>query len=574
MLRSHSSKLVVSSIVISLYSTGYACANDYIAPPMVTIPAGSFIMGESGGGKENSPAHPVTVDTFQLGKYMVTLAEFRKFAKDTGYTRDSTCNDYIDNEGLRGPTHIGSGHWEQHRYSYSEYQPAVCISWQDANAYATWLATKTGINYRLPTEQEWEYAAKANTTSRYFWGDDPNLTQACKYGNFADYTGEHENNQTYGLSNKGWIGHVNCDDGEAYTAIVGLYRPNPFGLHDIVGNAAHYLNSCYSDEGYQVNIEETENVEQCEFTVHRGGTWHYPAQPHSTRDRFKREGWNVGTGIGIRLAISGDKGYRDETTTAFEAKLKQAQTKRFQSRSKLLSAPDKPYLVKATDNKYQLNWQPSKDKRVTGYDIYQSNSALSHFFSGFYQKHYKKIMSVSNGVYSVTVSLPLGGGSFKIVAKAGEHSSLATSAAVADTPSTRVAIPGKLEMHKATEFSNIPLYYFPAEEDKPEGSIVFKTNKSSDKQFVAITFDVDVKKSAWYQLNYRASSFFKGEFFRVWQGDSLVGTIDYDPEIDDKTSSRHKVYLTQGAHKLQFSVQREGFDRWGIRWLAFEEIAG
>ncbi len=314
--------LIVFACFIAPITT--AVAKDYIAPPMVNIPAGEFMMGSEGGDPATMPIHKVSIAAFQMGKYSVTVSEFRKFAEDTGFTRESTCNDFIDGDGLRGPTHIGSGKWDKHRSTYSDYQPVVCISWQDANAYADWLSNKTGIKYRLPTEQEWEYATKANTTSRHFWGDDFDLTKACFYGNFADHTGEHINNQKHGLSNVGWIEHANCDDGEAYNAIVGLYRPNPFGLYDMVGNTAQYLNSCYEESGYNIDSKE-QDINSCEYLVHRGGTWHYPAEPHSTRDRVKRVGWNVGSNTGFRLAVDGQSNNIDQSTVSFEAKFKQAQ---------------------------------------------------------------------------------------------------------------------------------------------------------------------------------------------------------------------------------------------------------
>ncbi|MFT5296033.1 MAG: sulfatase activating formylglycine-generating enzyme, partial [Colwellia sp.] len=275
------SNTAAKALLLSLATVSTALAQDHIVPPMVNIPAGNFMMGAEGGDPATMPIRPVSVDAFQLAKYTVTVAEFRQFAEDTGFTRESTCNDFIDKEGLRGPKHLGTGRWDKHRYSYSEYQPVTCISWQDANAYADWLSNKTGTKYRLPTEQEWEYSAKANTTSRYFWGDDPDMTKACLYGNFAVQTGEHVNNNKYGMSNVGWIEHVNCDDGEAYNAMVGLYRPNPFGLYDVDGNVGQHLNSCYFSDGYKARPKEEMDVKKCEFIVHRGGNWHYPAQPHA-----------------------------------------------------------------------------------------------------------------------------------------------------------------------------------------------------------------------------------------------------------------------------------------------------
>lgn len=546
-------------------------AKGYIAPPMVNIPAGQFMMGAEGGDPATMPIHKVSVSAFQMGKYAVTVAEFRKFAEATGFNRESTCNDFIDANGLRGPGHIGSGRWDNHRYSYSEYQPVTCVSIEDANAYAKWLSKKTSVKYRIPTEQEWEYATKANTTSRYFWGDDFDLTKACLYGNFADHTGEHTNNQKYGLSNVGWIENVNCNDGEAYNAIVGLYRPNPFGLHDMVGNTSQYLNSCYSEAGYKLDSKQLD-INGCEFLVHRGGTWHYPAQPHLTRGRIKQKGSNVSAGSGFRLAVDGHNDQIHSSTASFETKLKQAQNARLATRPKLLKASQSAYLTKIKGKSYRLFWQPSEDNRVTGYDIYQSKSRYAHLQGLFYQGHYDKVDSVGVEINSLQVRLPAEGGSFRVVAKSDKQTSLPSAPAVHLVEQSSVAIPGRIQAQDAVLLENIPFHYWEAKDDKPELYYLFKTNKNSDKSEATVTFKVDVKKAAWYQLNYRGNTFQKGEFFKLWQGNRMAGKFDFDPDIDDKTSKRHRIYLEQGRHQLQLSVHREKFDRWGLVWLEFTEF--
>lgn len=558
----------LTTLLLANFSS-LAWAQDYIAPPMVSIPAGTFMMGAEGGDPAILPIHSVSVNAFLMSKYTVTVAEFKKFAEETGFKRDSTCNDFIDKEGLRGPTHQGSGRWDSHRYTYSEYQPVVCISRQDANAYAAWLGEKSGRHYRLPTEIEWEYAAKASTTTKYFWGDDPLQTQACKYGNFADYTGEHTNNKLYGLSNIGFVGTVNCDDGEAYNAIVGLYRPNPFGLYDMSGNVAEFLNTCYTPNGYETKTSLTD--ESCEFTVHRGGNWHYPASPTSTRGRIKKSGWNVDAGIGFRLVIEGSKPVLDATTAGFEKQLAQAQSKRLTEREALLPAPKASFLIDLGNGSYSLNWQPVKDKRVTGYAIYQSNSPQSHFYGGYYQKHYQKIKSVPAEQYTTTVNLPKEGGSYRVVALSSNTMSLPGPKAVVGGSKTTVSLPGRIDLRHATQLENVPMYYFPATDTRPAAYNIFKTNKNFDQTEVNITFNTKIANTGWYQLNYSGRTFQQGEFFKLWQGNRLAGSIGFDAKVDDKSSTRHKVYLEAGEHELQITVLRDKFDRWGLGWLNLTE---
>lgn len=547
-------------------------AKDFIIPPMVNIPSGEFMMGAEGGDPATTPIHPVTVNKFQMSKYAVTVAEFRKYAEDTGFIRESTCNDFIDDQGLRGPTHKGTGRWDNHKASYSEYQPAVCISWQDANDYASWLSKKSGINFRLPNEAEWEYAVKANTTTRYFWGDDLNMTQACSYGNFADQTGEHTNNTQLGLSNVGWIEHADCDDGEAYNAIVGLYRPNPFGLYDMLGNVSEFVNACYDEKGYSIDSKIRQDVENCEFFVHRGGNWHYPADPMTTRDRSKKEGWNVGNGIGFRLVSDEHNINSHPSTKQFELALNNAKAIHLANRTQLLSAPKSTQIVKLADGKYKLTWQPSTDSRVIGYDIYRSKTQYSHFHSGFYQKHYDKLETVSANEHSILVEVPIKGGSYRVVAISENSSSLPSPKAIVFNSPEPISLPGRFDMRHAKQLDNVNMYHWKKTDKYPEEFPIFKTNKDSDKSEVSVTFSVNVKKSGWFQLNYKGSTHHKGEFFKIWQGNRLAGNFDYDPEIDDKKSKRHKLYLNEGIHDIQVTVLREKFDMWGLVWLEFSEI--
>jgi formylglycine-generating enzyme required for sulfatase activity len=569
------SNTTICTLLLGVTTISTVWAQDHIVPPMVNIPAGNFMIGAEGGDSANKPIHAESVAAFQMGKYAVTVAEFRKFAEETGFNPESTCGDFMDSNGLGGPTDLGTGRWDKHRYSYSEYQPVTCINWQDANNYVDWLSKKTGIKYRLPTEPEWEYAAKANTTSRYFWGNDLDMTQACLYGNFADQTGEYVNNEKYGLSNVGWIEHSNCDDGEAYNAIVGLYRANPFGLYDIAGNASELLNSCYFEDGYKVGSKEEMDVNKCEFISHRGSGWHYPAQLHSARGRYKREGWNRLSDIAFRLAIDGHSNKLDASTVKFEERLKQAQTKRIATRPKIPAAPTHAQLIKLNErtknSTYQLSWQPSRDKRVTGYDIYQTNSPYAHLYGGYYQNHYKKINSVNANVNSLEVNLLDNKGSFRIVSKTEKLTSLPSKPANVFVKPKTVIVPGKVFMNDTTKLENIRLRKS-TRDNNPEPFYLSKVNKNSDNSLVTATFNINVEKSAWYNVNYRGGSFIKGVFFKLWQGNTLLGEISYDPALKYKTTNLHKVFLEQGFHSLQLSVLREGFDMWNLTWLEFTEV--
>jgi formylglycine-generating enzyme required for sulfatase activity len=208
-------------------------------PEMVLIPAGSFTMGvpkaeskrEGLRDYDARPLHTVTfARPFWLGRYPVTRGEFAAFVNDTGYkTPDKAWTFEPDEKGEWNDTERQGRGWRNPGYEQNERHPVVCVSHQDATAYAEWLSRRTGNEYRLPGEAEWEYAARAGTRTARFWGD--GRKQACQYANVADRT-------LLARLNGGFGEHffIDCDDGFPFTAPVGSFVPNAFGLHDMLGN--------------------------------------------------------------------------------------------------------------------------------------------------------------------------------------------------------------------------------------------------------------------------------------------------------------------------------------------------
>ena len=195
-------------------------------PEMVVIPAGSFLMGspedEDGRQDNEGPRHGVTIGApFAIGKFEVTRGEFSNFASATD-RQAKGCRYYDGNAWKTDPDRD----WRDPGFEQTDSHPAVCVSWEDAQAYTDWLSKETGETYRLPSEAEWEYAARAGTTTRYFWGDDDD--SACAFANGHDATSKAQNGF-------GWTAFP-CEDGFARTAPVGSFRANDFGLHDVSGN--------------------------------------------------------------------------------------------------------------------------------------------------------------------------------------------------------------------------------------------------------------------------------------------------------------------------------------------------
>lgn len=229
---------VLSIGVLFLFPLSVTAEQNYIVPPLVKIPAGKFTMGsnlDSGYKVSHSPAHEVKVNSFQLSKYEVTVKEFRKFIEDSKHKTKTDC--WRRKVGTR-EIEMMQGSWDLLQYAPTEFHPVMCIGMDDALAYIAWLSKKTGKKYRLPTEAEWEYAARAGSKENYFFGSNEN--ELCQYANVLDQSGERAFERDLGLD---WDG-VDCDDRAEYTSVVGVYRPNAFGLFDMIGNVGELVADC------------------------------------------------------------------------------------------------------------------------------------------------------------------------------------------------------------------------------------------------------------------------------------------------------------------------------------------
>ena len=217
-------------------------------PEMVVIPAGSFNMGspenEADRGLDEGPQHRVTIKEFAVGKTEVTIAQYQEFVTATTYVTDAEKN--VGNSqgcaAFKAGTVFGDtskNHWKQPGFEQDLNHPAVCLSWNDAQAYVTWLALETGKPYRLPTEAEQKYTLRAGTATPFAWGGEVNF--ACSHANVLDQAS---------LAKFEGFPAVECNDGFVRTSPVGSFEANAFGVHDLVGNVVEWTNDC-SNANYE-----------------------------------------------------------------------------------------------------------------------------------------------------------------------------------------------------------------------------------------------------------------------------------------------------------------------------------
>ena len=272
-------------------------------PELVVIPPGHFVMGSSEAEttREQRAAEPAAFERPQhevvfgsalaVGKYHVTVAEFDRFVKATQRTTVF--------EGCMVDQH---GSWSKQAgrsyldpfFKQAGDHPAVCVTWSDATDYAAWLTAQTGHKYRLLHEDEWEYAARGGSASARWWGD--SSANLCHYANGADIS--------FDKANPGdKQANLSCDDGYDGTNPGNAYPANPFGLHDMLGNAWQWLDDCFRPRYDAAMPAEA----SCQRRVIRGGSWHNYPNVLRSANRFSLEPGNRSSSIGFRIAREPDQ---------------------------------------------------------------------------------------------------------------------------------------------------------------------------------------------------------------------------------------------------------------------------
>jgi formylglycine-generating enzyme required for sulfatase activity len=232
------------------------CPN--VCPEMVLLPAGSFVMGsrdsEPGRFKNEGPRRSVTIaQPVFVGRFEITFEQYDACVADQG------CSEKPDDKG-----------WGRGK------RPVIHVNWTEARAYTRWLSRKTNKTYRLLTEAEWEYAARAGSSTRWHFGEDEN-----RLVDYANYAGS----------------------GVGKTQPVGLLEPNAFGLFDMHGNVWEWVQDCYADNlnGTPVDGSSREDA-PCRERVMRGGSYYFSARFLRVASRLPSPPSNRISNLGFRVA--------------------------------------------------------------------------------------------------------------------------------------------------------------------------------------------------------------------------------------------------------------------------------
>ncbi len=271
-------------------------------PEMVVVPAGRFVMGTpAAGGRPGIAAaesDAIVIELprpFALGRHEVSRRQFAAFIAKSGHeprfgcrTWDPALGRFNENprRGWRDPA-TPAVPVDEH--------PVTCVSFADAQAYVQWLAGETGQRYRLPSEAEWEYAARAGSTTLRSWGDDAGA--GCDQANTYDLT-------AVAAFRLGWA-NAACRDGYADIAPAGQFAANAFGLHDLIGNVREWVQDCATASyvGRPRDARAWEWLGGCQQRVQRGGSWLSPPDEARSAARFAAPADDHADDAGFRVAM-------------------------------------------------------------------------------------------------------------------------------------------------------------------------------------------------------------------------------------------------------------------------------
>lgn len=255
-------------------------------PEMVLVPAGEFVMGspntEDGRLASEGPQHKVSIRAaFAVARFKVTRDEFEAFVRATSHVAGDKCWAAVD----KGPTPVErAGSFRNPGFQQEGRHPVVCVNWHAAKAFAAWLSKKTGKDYRLLTEAEREYVARAGTTTPFWWGSSISTRQA-----------NYDGNYTYAGGAKG--------EWRQKTVPVNFFEPNPWGLYQVHGNVWGWTEDCWNASYQGAPTDGSAwTTGDCTRRIARGGSWTRTPQALRSAQRAPIIADIPPNGIGLRLA--------------------------------------------------------------------------------------------------------------------------------------------------------------------------------------------------------------------------------------------------------------------------------
>ena len=259
------------------------------------VPPGTYVVGspsyEEGREEDEGPRHRVVIATaFAVGTTEVTRGEYARFVRETGHYGEGSCRTF---EAGKWDERSGRD-WRDAGYPQTDRHPAVCVNWDDAQRYVAWLSRRTGEEYRLLSESEWEYVARARTHTARHWGESTRFQ--CRFANGAD--------EALTTRYQDWEGEIpSCSDGHVHTSPTKRFAKNAFGLFDVLGNVWEWTADC-GNKSYDRAPADGRDWKRgdCSRRVLRGGSWGSAPSSIRSANRLLNKAGVRNSNVGFRVA--------------------------------------------------------------------------------------------------------------------------------------------------------------------------------------------------------------------------------------------------------------------------------
>jgi len=269
-------------------------------PEMIVVPAGNFIIGspadETGRRDDEGPQVPIRItQPFAVARTEVTRRQYQAFLRATHRPVSGNC--MTDRRKPGTWAFDPQTNFRDPGFAQTDEHPAACITWHDAKAYVAWLNARTGGGYRLLSEAEWEYVARAGSTTAYPWG--ASIDRGCTHMNGFDQVIVARKGDLYKAEP---VPFAKCSDGYLNTSPVGSFAANAFGVYDMIGNLSEWVEDCATQSYAAMKPDGTAAGADCAKHMVRGGSWGTQPRQLRSAERIRYSPTDVDDSIGIRVA--------------------------------------------------------------------------------------------------------------------------------------------------------------------------------------------------------------------------------------------------------------------------------
>lgn len=522
----------------------------YFEPPTASIPAGSFMAKDH----TNGDLYKVDVLPFQMAKYELTVAEFRKFVEDTGYQAPTNCLHEI------GPGWFGAGEkdgsWNNNFFNLSEYHPVVCIGTKGAEEYAKWLSKKSGKQYRLISEAQWLYVIRTGGYEQYLSESGKKRGQVCEIANLADRHANAMTSKMYQAQYSAIYTIEDCNDREVLSSTVGLYKADKYGVHDLIGNIQEVVADCYVDGKQRFPHGGGPVIsDNCSSRIAKGSSWHWEVPEIDRRGEMPDDFVAAIEGFRLVLDTNGETRPAETGSPEFVEGVEKAQQQAKLVHSQIADYPSKVLDLKLEDkgNKVHLSWQHEDVHQSATYQIIRRdlvNNSEQVIAKGIMTKSFTDQKPSKNKAR------------YKVLAHYGDRKGLASNTLDSNVQYVH-ALPTRIQAEAFSQGANVTVSNSTQE---PKHDLVFANIRNTSADYA-----IEVAKAGKYTLQSRVFHSGEKQSFAVLLNGKLLKEVMTTGAEGWQTANAVPVTLPKGSHILTIKPIGER-SRLSINWLDVKKL--